>query len=469
VINRLREWIDPNRPLTGVQYALIGLGAFAVKYNCDRLLAWVGFNRSWYFWEYWQGANSLYLWNLRDQDARFFMAMLLCALPFIAFGILMTIRRLRTLMLPLWMSVIFFIPFVNLVFFGLLSMINKPIQPGIPMLDRPSQQGWGRYLPESAFGSAAVSTFLTALIVAGVVAINVVVFKKYGWGLFVLLPFVQGMLAAWTHGYHKLRTFAECQYVAFSSCVIAGVFLMMLALEGAICILMAAPIWIALASIGAWVGWGLQQVHWSQMKRTLMVLCSVAGVPFLMGMEYSCPLKVPLLEAKTTIDINAPREIVWKHVVEFSELPPPKEWVFKTGLSYPVRARIYGRGVGAMRHCEFSTGIFKEPIEVWDEPSLLRFSVINTPSPMEEMSLYSHIEPPHLKGYMISKRGQFHLTTLPDGQTRLEGTTWYEHHLWPASYWQLWSDQIIHRIHMRVLKHIKTLAESEQMKRGLHG
>jgi hypothetical protein len=32
--------------------------------------------------------------------------------------------------------------------------------------------------------------------------------------------------------------------------------------------------------------------------------------------------------------------------------------------------------------------------------------------------------------------------------------------MWPAAYWHLWSDYIIHRIHGRVLDHIKTLAEA---------
>lgn len=30
----------------------------------------------------------------------------------------------------------------------------------------------------------------------------------------------------------------------------------------------------------------------------------------------------------------------------------------------------------------------------------------------------------------------------------------YRHRLWPSAYWRLWSDAIIHRIHMRVLRHI---------------
>jgi hypothetical protein len=40
------------------------------------------------------------------------------------------------------------------------------------------------------------------------------------------------------------------------------------------------------------------------------------------------------------------------------------------------------------------------------------------------------------------------------------GTTWYTNRMWPAAYWSLWSDAIIHRIHGRVLRHIQQLAES---------
>ena len=74
---------------------------------------------------------------------------------------------------------------------------------------------------------------------------------------------------------------------------------------------------------------------------------------------------------------------------------------------------------------------------------------------MNELTPYGHIDPKHLHGYFVSEHGQFALTELPGGRTRLEGTTWYKHGLWPAAYWQVWSEAIIHRIHLRVLRHIR--------------
>ncbi|HSD10329.1 MAG TPA: hypothetical protein VLF14_05060 [Candidatus Binatia bacterium] len=34
-------------------------------------------------------------------------------------------------------------------------------------------------------------------------------------------------------------------------------------------------------------------------------------------------------------------------------------------------------------------------------------------------------------------------------------STWYRNNLFPQIYWNLWSDALIHRIHRRVLDHVK--------------
>ena len=82
---------------------------------------------------------------------------------------------------------------------------------------------------------------------------------------------------------------------------------------------------------------------------------------------------------------------------------------------------------------------------------------------MREWSPY-HIHPAHLDNSFRSHKGQFLLEALADGRTRLVGTTWYSNRMWPAAYWNLWSDYIIHCIHGRVLTHIQNLAEAREAK-----
>ena len=165
----------------------------------------------------------------------------------------------------------------------------------------------------------------------------------------------------------------------------------------------------------------------------------------------------------TTIEIEAPPESVWPNVVGFSELPSPKAWLLNTGIAIPIRARIEGSGVGAVRYCEFTTGPFIEPITVWDYPQRLAFDVIDQPPSMEEWSPYQVVHAPHLVGGLVSKRGQFKLVRLPSGRTRLEGTTWYTIAMAPQWYWSGWSDVLIHAIHRRVLQHVKSLSEVRQL------
>jgi hypothetical protein len=223
---------------------------------------------------------------------------------------------------------------------------------------------------------------------------------------------------------------------------------------------MAAPLAVPFALGGAIVAYAIQRSS-SRRRQTSQLLPAVLLVlPALIVAERATLPEPPVFAVRTALEIEAPPEAVWRHVVSFPELPPPTEFLFRMGIAYPMKAEIHGEGVGAERHCVFSTGSFVEPIEIWDEPRLLRFSVTSNPAPMEEWTPYEEVHPPHLEGFLVSNGGQFHLERLPGGRTRLEGTTWYRHSLYPAAYWRVWSDWIIHKIHLRVLGHIKGRVEN---------
>ena len=442
-------------------YALVGFIGFAIKHNIDRYLAMRYLHDQNPFFNYWAPlGRAARLQALSRADQQFLVILLLTALPFIYVGVLMTLRRLRDAGQPLWLVCLFFLPFLNLAFFLTLCFLppkptGRSIAPPYPHV-----RALDRIIPRSKIAIVLLSVLLSAAIGLVFTIFGVYFLNSYGWSLFVALPFCMGVFSVLMFSYHQPRSFNACVEVAILPVVGIAAAIVVMALEGVICIMMAAPIGLFMAFLGGCVGFSIQNRYWGGQNKPAYLSAILLVLPTAFLGEHAVSLKPPVYVVRSSVIINAPPERVWNQVVAFSEIRPPRELLFRAGIAYPIRAEIDGRGVGAMRRCIFSTGPFEEPITVWDEPRLLKFDVEKNPAPLNELSPYGHIEPPHLHDYFVSQGGQFELTALPEGKTRLEGTTWYRHSLWPATYWHWWSAYVIHRIHMRVLTHIRDRAEA---------
>jgi len=443
-------------------YAAVGVAAFAAKFFIDRVVVTRIFHRPWSLLNYWRPFGEISgVHALTFENRLFAGVMLFIAAPFIWLGLAMTVKRLRDAGEPTWVAALFFAPVANLLFF--LVLILKPSAKetgraeGAPWPGRRFLDSW---IPETRAGSALVSIAVTAVIGLGFTLLGTQIVATYGWGLFVGLPFCLGLFAVLMHSYREPRSYSECVLMAVLPVFLLGAILLLVAVEGAICILMAAPIALAMALLGGSLGFVIQAAHRGRRNAPAILSMAVLLTPGFYGLEHVTRPQAGVFEVKSAIEIGAPPTKVWQKVVAFTEIPPPQELLFRAGIAYPIRAEITGHGAGAVRHCVFSTGPFVEPIVVWDEPRLLRFSVTANPAPLNELTPYGHIEPKHLHGYFESHQGQFLLMELPGGHTRVEGTTWYSHSMWPETYWHWWSNYVIHRIHMRVLEHIRAEAEA---------
>lgn len=304
-----------------------------------------------------------------------------------------------------------------------------------------------------------ISITITACI-AGILSLwGIYGIGEYGIALFMLTPFLIGFCSTFLYGYKNKTTKSEAIWIGFTTLAVCTLALIAFAIEGLICIIMAAPIGILLTWIGSLTGITLLQKSSTSTPSVLLIL--IAIIPLTSFVENN--IEPELTSVTTSIIINAEPLEVWKNVIEFPQLDEPTEFIFKTGIAYPINAKIVGSGIGSVRHCNFTTGSFVEPITVWNVGKLLKFDVLEQPAPMKELSFWN-IDAPHLHDYFVSKKGQFKLTKLENGKTLLEGTTWYYHNIKPAFYWQIWSDLIIHKIHDRVLIHIKKNSEKPKRK-----
>ena len=441
---------------------LLALGLMLVEAVAARM----GFDRRSPLASYVVTGDPLGLLALGRDDRDFLLTMLLISAPFLAAGLLLTLRRLRDARWPLGLSAFILAPTpINVVFFAVLSQIPSRDGPAGGLedeIDGPLPEkgpGPAGFREEAARVFLAITVPLVAVAAAGYVATYVL--RDYGLALFVGLPFLLPMLSVVLYGFGRGVTLGRAVQIGCLSALVAVLLMLGLAFEGIICLLLLFPMAAPIVFLGAVFGWVVVELGPKRAgARGKLVAILFALIPALVGAEHLAAPEPLRFTCETSIEVDAPPEAVWRHVVSFSDLDPPDDWVFRTGLAYPIRARIDGSGVGAVRRCEFSTGTFVEPIEAWDEPRLLRFSVESGPPPMREWSPLFEAHPPHLDGFLVSERGQFELIPRPGGGTLLRGSTLYRHGLWPAAYWRLWSDPIIHRIHDRVLRHIKRLAET---------
>ncbi|MEA2465653.1 MAG: hypothetical protein QOJ98_3400, partial [Acidobacteriota bacterium] len=364
------------------------------------------------------------------------------------FAMATTLLRLRDAGRSAGWAALLFVPVANVLLFLVLS--------SLPPRRAPQRRDLSGVLESALFAVVAS----VAVATAGIGFITRVV-QTYGIGLFVAIPFCVGYLSAFLYRRRHPEAPVQPFVVALFSILLLGGFLLALAWEGVLCLVMSLPLALIAAILGAWLG-SRSAVTPSGPGVATRSYLAIGVLPLLLIGEAAVRRDAPTYRVDTAVIVDAPIGTVWNNVVSFPEISAPPAWYFRAGIAYPLRARIDGRGAGAIRRCEFTTGAFIEPIEVWDQPRLLRFGVTSNPAPMRELSPYSEIHPPHLEGFLVSRRGQFALRSLPDGRTEVTGTTWYQHHLWPAAYWRMWSDAIIHRIHLRVLEHVQQLSEGRK-------
>lgn len=429
-------------------YAAVGFGLMGLKYAIDVVVMWLIAGQFWNPLRYFSPVLVMREGGFEvapELRTVATIAMAIWALPFLWVGVSMSTRRAIDAGLRAPVGLLFFVPLVNLIVIAMLCTL--PSRP--PRLDARAVEG----VRSTRVVLAALG--LTAALSVGMTVLSTFVAAQYGAALFVGTPFALGFFVGWILNRDQSVAWRTTIGVTTLGLLTSGAALMLFALEGLLCLAMAFPLAWVLGTMGAVLGKLVGDAGHRGARGLGAVL---VALPALLAFETGAPSR-PEREVITAIDVPAPPQAVWDSVVGWSELPADNlPWFFAAGIAYPVRARLEGRGVGAVRYCEFSTGPFVEPITAWDEPNRLAFDVRSQPPAMHEWSFWDRVDAPHLEGFMVSHRGEFRLIDLGNGRTRLEGSTWYHLDIWPQAYWAPLADALLHSIHHRVLEHVRNLS-----------
>lgn len=318
-------------------------------------------------------------------------------------------------------------------------------------------------------GSAVVAVGGAGLLGALLMAISTQGFEAYGITLFVFSPLVCGLAASVLYNLNRpakqQRFFRPALAVVVTLALLCTMGLLIMGgIEGLICVLMAFPVGLVMAILGAIFGQGIAVALGGSTRRPVPVLAALVLVyPALQSYESQNTPPPPPHEVVTRRIIQAPPAQVWAVLIQPVHYPRRVGLLFRAGVAYPTQTalRVVAGGRRELRVAYSGSAVAHLPVTSWVPGRELQFEVPVTPEPMKELSPYPRIHAPHLHGYFQVNSGTFRLHPLPGGRTLLEARTVYQHSIGPRDYWQLWSDYLLDDMHARVLTTIQRAAEYE--------
>ncbi|GAO53230.1 SRPBCC family protein [Novosphingobium sp. MD-1] len=238
-------------------------------------------------------------------------------------------------------------------------------------------------------------------------------------------------------------------------CVGSAVFLR----EGVICLVMLAPIWLSFGWLGVYI---LRRVRKGR-NDPARFRASLLFLPLMCGsVENQIPFTEQPVTLTRSIVIEAAPEQVWPYAVTNAHIGDHEgQWNFTQSilrLPRPRATTLSGYGVGAIRTAYWGDRInFEERITQWQPGRRLAWAFAFTNSSLQDYT-DRHIAPDGQ--FLTIDAGDYTLTPLAEGRTRLTLRTHYIAKTHVNLYAQLWGEILLGDIQSNILAIIKQRAEA---------
>jgi hypothetical protein len=287
------------------------------------------------------------------------------------------------------------------------------------------------------------------------VAPSLALIGEYGPALFLTVPFSIGILTALLKSLGRKNRMRELLFITLIPILILVLVFLIIDKEGLICILMAAPIIIGPLIIGLAVGYTIQNYYWSKYVAMIFIF-------MLNSSMYMYETKHSAFETEivtTTIIIHATKEKVWNELTQPFEFGQADNFFLEHGVSYPMSMELKNNNGCNSLFCQYSNGNISGKVDSLIPNQLMRFSFSDAPVSMKETSLYSDVEPKHIRGKVLIDYGAFRIVPLENGNVEVIATSQFRSSLGPHFYWNLWGEYLIDKMHEHVLQKLKLQSE----------
>ena len=269
-------------------------------------------------------------------------------------------------------------------------------------------------------------------------------------GFICFVPLALGALTVAIAPRPLLRTLTYAIAMPWLSALLTMGVIALMRLEEIVCIVLASPLFLVLASVGGLV------VRWQRTRGDEKSSGAVVGMfmilPFLITpLELQIPAPASVRTVETSIVVDAPTAVIWANIIDVPTISAteqrfsPFHWL---GLPRPLRAEMSYPGAERVRYGYFEQGlIFEEKIVGWQEEVELAFTIDRDPTAQVPPRLLQ-IDGP----YFQVLDGYYRLEPLDDGTVRLYLSSRHQLTTHFNAYAGLWTDAVMRDLQEDILE-----------------
>ncbi len=280
----------------------------------------------------------------------------------------------------------------------------------------------------------------------------------------VLVPLVVGFLSvALTPDGDRMPPPVGLVFITCAACL--G-FVLAAGLEGTICVVLIAPLFLLFATLGGFLGSGLRRLARSRRMYA-------SGILVMLVLPYTAaPLegRLPLPDARRTVVastvVRADAATVWRTVVRPTGIRPEENQVrlaHRIGFPHPVSATLSHEGVGGSRYAIFERGVMlRETVTEWVPGRRMAFTIDPAHIPPRALDEHVTVGGP----YFDVIDGAYEIVPLAAGRVELRLTTTHRLSTHFNLYAGFWTDLLMRQIQENLLHVVRTRAEAGRMNRS---
>lgn len=278
----------------------------------------------------------------------------------------------------------------------------------------------------------------------------------------IIVPFVIGYIVVYFSKFDGKSSMKFQIITPWLSIYILLAFTYLLYLEGLICIIMAAPVFMVLSSLGGLLGGEFA----NDKKRLNIIFINIIIIlPFFsIAVENKIEKPIELMQVDTQIEIKSDPGTVWENIVtvyEISDEENRNSLFMLMGFPKPIKAELDYKGIGGTRLAIFDKGLFfTETVTEWDYQKSFSFKIKADPNSVPPEALDEHV----LVGgeYFDILDGKYEIESV-DGNVTLHLQSKFKLSTNFNFYSGFWSKLIMKDIQNNILNIVKQRSEKNEL------